>query len=421
MTAAQAERLRLAVAAHAAVLRRLSVVPATAAGPSPARRPAAPEELERILGVVREETEHGPVFLRDEWCALGQRHGAPRLGDALDASAEALALLCGRATSGDAVRVDRLAFFDIETTGLAGGTGTYVVLAGLGTFERTSAAEPPAFRLRQYFLADVAHEPAMLARLAADIARCDGLVTYNGRSFDVPVLEARLTLARTRTPCRIPHFDLLTTVRRLYRGRLPGCRLSDAERALLRFERPDDLPGALVPRLYFDYVRGGRVAPLRGVMRHNADDVFSLVGLLARLAAIVSAPDVAPDDAPFVARLLEREGMVARAGELYGRALPWLEGGPDWAWAARRHALLLRRSGEQARAAEWWERLWLAGEPAGGIELAKHLEHRERDFGAAANVVREMLRSAPPAQHETLQHRLRRLEARGARQNPRRL
>jgi uncharacterized protein YprB with RNaseH-like and TPR domain len=126
--------------------------------------------------------------------------------------------------------------------------------------------------MRQYFLADIACERAMLAMLAADLARFEGIVTYNGRAFDVPFVETRLTLARIASPCgALAHFDLLHAVRRLYKHRMPGCRLAEAERKLLRIDRPDDVPGAIIPALYFDYVRAGRAGPLRGVFRHNAD------------------------------------------------------------------------------------------------------------------------------------------------------
>ena len=161
--------------------------------------------------------------------------------------------------------------------------------------------------MRQYFLADLAHEQAMLAMLAADTARFDGLVTYNGRSFDVPFVETRLTLARLPSPyAPLAHFNLLHPVRRLYKHRMPGCRLAEAERRLLKLDRPDDVPGWLIPQLYFDYLRAGRASPLRGVFRHNAEDVLSLVGILASLAKLLSSDDTDADDAVAVARWWER-------------------------------------------------------------------------------------------------------------------
>src|SRR3990172_4704619 len=126
-------------------------------------------------------------------------------------------------------------------------------------------SRPPPFRLRQSFLGGLRHERAMLAMLAEDLARFEAVVTYNGRAFDVPIVESRLTMARLPSPYRsMAHFDLLHPVRRLYAHRMPGCRLAEAERRLLRLDRPDDVPGYLIPPLYRDYPLAGRARPPRG-------------------------------------------------------------------------------------------------------------------------------------------------------------
>lgn len=379
----------------------------------PAIRPQAPplpREMPPIAQILHgdwHETAHGPVFVRDEWFPLDHLHGALALSSALGAAPEALRLLLGAET---APHPSRLAFFDIETTGLAGGTGTYVVLAGLGSYEETESGSPPAFRMRQYFLADLAHERAMLAMLAADIGRFDGLVTYNGRSFDVPFVETRMTLVRLPSPFGgLAHFDLLHPVRRLYKHRMPGCRLAEAERRLLKLERPDDVPGWLIPQLYFDYLRAGRASPLRGVFRHNAEDVLSLVGVLASLARLLSSDDIDPEDAVAVARWWERAGEPQRAAELYRGALPWLEGEGDWSWAAGRHAALCKRLGERPEAERLWRRLWEQDDRPAGVELAKHLEHHARDLIAAEEVTGALLIRADGAERIALEHRQARL------------
>jgi hypothetical protein len=392
---------------------RLRAVIAEAVAEAPRLRPQAPplpREMPPIAQILRgdwHDTLHGPVFVRDEWFPLDHLHGALPLRSALDAAPEALRLLLGTAA---APHPSRLAFFDIETTGLSGGTGTYVVLAGLGTYEETEPGCPPAFRMRQYFLADLAHEQAMLSMLAADTARFDGLVTYNGRSFDVPFVETRLTLARVPSPYpRLAHFDLLHPVRRLYRHRMPGCRLAEAERRLLKIERADDVPGWLIPQLYFDYLRAGRASPLRGVFRHNAEDVLSLVGVLAALATLLSSTDMDPDDAVAVARWWERAADPLRAANLYRGALPWLEGGEDWAWAAARHAALCKRTGDRPEAVALWNRLWAQDDRPAGLELAKHLEHHARDLSAAEEVTSALLIRAPAPERIALEQRLTRL------------
>ena len=402
---ALADRLRYAVATHAAAI--------PARSPDVTRRAPIRLDLPPIAQILRGDwhsTDHGPVFVRDEWFPLDHQHGSRALGVALDAAPEGLARLIG---AGAAPAAARLAFFDIETTGLAGGTGTYIVLAGLGSFEESipGIGATLAFRMRQYFLADIAQEHAMLAMLAADLARFDGIVTYNGRTFDVPFVETRLTLARLATPCgRLVHFDLLHPVRRLYRHRMNGCRLAEAERRLLGIDRPDDVPGSLIPALYFDYVRAGRAAPLRGVFRHNSEDVLSLVGLLAILAGMLDGRALDPDDAAAVARWWETAGEPRRAADLYRDALPWLHGGEDWAWAATRHAALCRRAGLRDEAAALWAELWESGDTVAGLELAKHLEHHVRDLGAAEAVTRTLLARPQTGGHDALWHRLKRIE-----------
>ncbi len=398
------DRLRHAIGVQAAVI---------AATPAPVR--VVPRELppiEQILGGEWRETEHGRVFVRDVWYSLDHAHGSLPLGSALDAAPDGLTHLIGGI---EAPHPSRLAFFDIETTGLAGGTGTYIVLAGLGTYEEAIPGEGLAFRIRQYFLAEIAGERAMLAMLAADIGRFEALVTYNGRAFDVPVVEARLTLSRLPSPCGpMAHFDLLHAVRRLYKHRMPGCRLAEAERRLLRIERHDDVPGSLIPQLYFDYVRAGRAAPLRGVFQHNAEDVLSLVGILASLADMLTRDDLDPDDAVAVARWRERVGDTSRALRLYESALPWLEGGPDWTWAAARLARLYKQEKRRDDAMPLWRTLSADGDVAASIELAMHFEHHSRDYAAASAVVDRLLTFAATREVEALAYRRTRIERKAA-------
>lgn len=397
------ERMRAAVA--------ISGRPPAPPPPLP-REPARDDALAKILRGDWHETPEGPVFVRDDWFPLHHEHGSLPLAAALAVQPEALDRLATTTTPvTGGFEASRFGYFDIETTGLAGGTGTYVILAGLGSYE------DGAFRVRQYFLADVAHEAAMLRMLADDLARFDALVTYNGRAFDIPFVEARLALSRIASPCTgMAHLDLLQAVRRLYRHRMPGCRLAEAERRLLRIDRPDDVPGWLIPSLYFDYARAGRAAPLRGVFRHNADDVLSLVGVLAAIARLIAGgSELDPEDAVAVARFWEAAGEPSRAMPLYRQALPWLEGGDDWGWSAARHAALCKRDGERGEAVPLWEALWIAGDRPAGLELAKHREHHARDFEAAEAVTLALVDGCAPHEVEALERRLARIRRKAAR------
>jgi hypothetical protein len=373
---------------------RRAVAATTSAQDRPAYRPRLADALalRQILRVESIPTSHGPVYVRDDWFAPDHEHGALPLSAPLGLPVGTLghlAVLAAKSSpaSGAApLDASQLAFFDIETTGLAGGSGTYVVIAGIGSYERDG------FRVRQYFLADVGEERGMLAHLAEELSRFRGVVTYNGRAFDVPVLESRLAMTRLATPCsRLAHIDLLHAVRRLFGHRMPACRLAEAEQRLLGVNRIDDVPGALIPSLYFDYVRAQRIAPLNPVFRHNADDVLSMVGVLAHVARLLAGGPLDPEDAVAVARWWERAGFEARALTLYREALPWLEGEPDWAWAASRCARLCRRAGLRPEAASLWRSLWEQGDAAAGLELAKHYEHHARDFAEAERVTLKLL------------------------------
>lgn len=415
------ERLRLA-------LQPRAEPPATArASPAVQTALARPflrltRELPLELPLRCVETSRGVVYLAEEWWPLDYHHGRLPLRDALALEAPALSRLAPGLSASDLIGA---AFVDVETTGLAGGTGTYVFLVGIGTFEEDS------FRLRQFFLAELGSEAAMLAAVAELLAGCRALVSFNGRRFDVPLLETRLTLSRLPPPASgLPHLDLLYPARRLYRRRLPSCRLASLEEALLGMEREDDVPGWAIPTLYFDYVRGGRAGPLRAVFRHNALDILSLVALLAHLAhAVGGNPPADPDDCLALARWDESEGRLADAAHLYESALE--NGAEEEARAAvvRRLGRVYRRLGRWEDAARLWREATADGGTPDGrlealIELAKLEEHRRRDYAAAEALTRRALllsemmilrggaRTTPSFRREALEHRLWRLRRR---------
>ena len=178
----------------------------------------------------------------------------------------------------------RWIFLDTETTGLAGGTGTVAFVVGLG------ALSGGHFVLRQFVLARPGAEAAMLARLAAGFAPQTMLASYNGKSYDLPLLATRFRLARLPDPCAgRAHADLLHAARRALRGQVPDFRLKTVEEAVLRHRRRDDLPGSEAPAAWRALLREGRWEPLAGVLRHNRDDLVSLAALFVHLACIAPA------------------------------------------------------------------------------------------------------------------------------------
>ncbi len=347
-----------------------------ALGPSlaatrPREEPKPLPPLDTILKGEWIETPDGPAFVRDEWFPRDHAHGRFAIGGALERP-DALAAIAGGQT------VRNPAFLDIETTGLAVGTGTLAFIVGVGAF----FAE--GFRVRQYFLADVARERAMLRLLAGDLAcaEADALVTFNGRGFDAPVLETRFTLNRLPSPLDLPHADLLHPARRLYRYRLESRRLIEIEDRVLGFSREDDAPGWMMPQLYFDYLRAGRVAPLRLALRHNVWDVLAMASLMTKFAAVLDGDTDDARERLGLARWRERDGDRDRAVEDYEGALPELRG-PERPEALRRLALLHRRARRWRDALALWRELAESGDAAAWVEVAKHLEHRERDYAAA--------------------------------------
>ncbi len=406
------ERLRLALQPGSG---------ASPAGPSGPRPPRPFLEGPADLPVRRIESGRGAVYLAEEWWPPDHYHGRLPIADALALDAEAMARLVPDA---DARDVAGAAFIDVETTGLSGGTGTYVFLVGIGTFEEG------AFRLRQFFLADLRGETAMLAAVADALADCRALVSFNGRQFDLPLLQTRLTLSRLPLVARgLPHLDLLYPARRLYRRRLPSCRLACLEESLLGVEREDDVPGWAIPALYFDYVRRAEARPLRAVFRHNALDILSLAALLGHLGRVAGGrPPADPDDCLAMARWDESQRRMMDATHLYAAALDGGVDGEARAFAVRRLASLYRRLGRWEDAARLWEEACAEGPPGRRlealIELAKLEEHRRRDFAAAEALTRRALSllevmalrdgngGHPALQREDLEHRLWRLRRR---------
>ena len=191
----------------------------------------------------------------------------------------------------DAIDLKRTAFIDTETTGLAGGTGTLAFLIGVGTFE-----EDDSFTLRQFFLRSPAEEPATLLHLAEWLDHYEAIVTFNGRGFDMPLLQTRFILHRLRPAIlSMPNLDLLTPARRVWRSRLESCSLKSLEYHILDVHRDqDDIDGSLIPQIYFDYVRSGDAREMPRVMYHNAFDILSMVTLATRLIQIFDEDRTAP-------------------------------------------------------------------------------------------------------------------------------
>ncbi len=277
------------------------------------------------------------------------------------------------------------AYFDTETTGLSTGAGTVIFLAGVARLDGMRV------RVRQFLLPDYPYEPALLRSLAADLARFPRLVTYNGRSFDLPMLAARLTvhgLFREQAALPAAHDDLLPDARRLFRRPLGGARLADVETGVLGVRRASDCPGSEVPARDIGSLRGGSPDILAEVLDHNFQDVVSLVLLEAELCRLRGGGwrEARVLDPRGMALELLRAGAVDEALELVETAQA-VATDPAEANALRRVASrLLIALGEVERAEELWTlgtRRASVDAATAWIEVARIRERHRKDLRGA--------------------------------------
>ena len=312
------------------------------------------------------------VLLLERRHSLRLQHGRYRAVDCVGT----MPLFCPRAPSDPA----GWAFIDTETSGLAGGTGTWAFTCGVGRIDGDDLL------LRQWLLTRLDAEPAMLASLAGGLAGVQLLVSYNGKSFDLPLLLTRFTLAGLR--CRLDalaHLDLLHPVRRAFAARWPDCRLATVEQRLLGFRRDGDLPGAQAPAAWLDWLRCGNGGRWGAVLRHNRLDLVSLAALVPALARVERDPVAQDADLGALARHRLRCGDASGALALLCSAQPLLVPAERLLLAS-----LFRRRGDWEQARAVWERLATDNEPNALEALAKYHEHRSGDLQQALDLVRRL-------------------------------
>jgi len=399
--------------------------------------PAEAAGLANLLGAQIERNRYGDHLVLRQW------HSSP---EACEPNAKALELLLPAKSPGkvtpDSARKDaaraasdpsKWLFLDTETTGLAGGTGTYAFLVGLAWWDAGG------LQIEQFFMRDYSEEHAVLLAVAERVAERSVLVTFNGKSFDWPLLETRYRMTRAiRPPVLAAHLDLLHPARQLWKLRLNSVRLTDLERHVLSQDSPlawsrrDDLDSSLIPQMYFDYLRGSSPHPLAGVFRHNQMDLRALATLAGRILSLLgnSAAPAAPNspeqaiDLYGLSRLLGRRGEISRAraaceGAIAGE-LPL-----GFARMAQRElAQMAKRQRDYGRATELWRQLarsCSAKTPEVAIEaceqLAIYYEHHACDPLRAAHLAQAAMQqvraasAANPAAQPNLAHS-RRIQAR---------
>ena len=363
-------------------------------------------------------------------------HGDYRVGECELRDGDSLRLLDPSLPAADSLS-SRTIFVDLETTGLSGGAGTVAFLVGCGWFD------VGAFQVRQFLLTSYAAERALLAAVSDCFDEATLLVTYNGKTFDVPVMETRWLFHRMELPLEsVRHFDMLHPARRLWRSRTAdtdpesaSCRLGTLERVLCGVNRVGDVPGMEIPARYFRFLRTGDARSLEPVLEHNRLDLISLAAVAAHAVRLVEQGIAVCRDAAealSLGRLYERAGDAARAVECYARAADDPSAGLDVvAESLYRLGVRLRRERRFAEAADVWRRVMDLRQTRSGHRsalltplrrfaleaLAIHHEHREKDYAGAKELALLLMDDESPGSADSARHRLTRLERKLARNN----
>lgn len=390
------------------------------AGLPPAVCAPSPVQLEQA---AERPTDSGPAVVLEKVYSLDAQHGRTRMGEILQIIPHLNSTVTGLELK-EGFPVERLVFLDTETTGLAGGAGTLAFLVGAG-FVRGDQ-----FLLRQYFMRSPGEEAAMLSALVEDLSVDPVFITYNGKTFDIPLLETRalVGLRRRWKLSGFPHIDLLHLTRRMWRQTLPDCRLGTVEAHLLGVERTDeDIPGSEIPEIYKHYLETGDTTRIEQVLYHNEVDILSLLTLLVQLVSRFVQDDLSnleEVEALALGRWYERAGEAAPAGEAFQRALQ--SGRSDVrAEALKRLSLHMKREKDYEQALLYWQQ-WSELDPADPIprvEMAKYYEWRKRDLEQARYWAGEAMVSLthwPPGPRrarvwEEIEHRQKRLAEKTAR------
>jgi uncharacterized protein len=343
--------------------------------------PIGSERLALLLGASVNQNRHGKHLCLHCW------HG-----EYAPCTPEAAALQLLLPDAPEEVRhPEQWLFLDTETTGLSGGTGTYPFLVGLAWWEGGG------LQVEQLFMRDLNEERSLLTALAERLEERPVLVTFNGKSFDLPLLETRYRMTRSLPPpTPRAHLDFLHPARNIWKLRLGSVRLSQLERHVLGWDRGEDLDSGDIPRMYLDFLRGGPADPLVPVFLHNQMDLRGLAGLAGRILSLLGEEEVTNQDGLELfglSRICERRGQVDRARETYERSISSVL--PRETDRAARAALarLAKRARDISRARELWESM--LGNSREGYEAYEQLaicyEHEVRDPRKALAITRDAL------------------------------
>ncbi len=350
------------------------------------RRAAGEFEIDKIVPGTLIETGHTPFYLVQTKTPLTSGHGNTTLDCIQTVIPEHLAIAACDADL-EEWHAEKAVFLDVETTGLAGGTGTVAFLVGLGYMEEGT------FCVDQCFMRDFDDEPGMLEYVCERLKPTEILLTYNGKSFDVPLLHARFIQNRLRAPLdRARHIDLLHAVRRIWKMRLADCSLGNVEREILGLTRHGDIPSEEIPEIWLEYVRTRDARKLDRVFYHHRMDIVSLVTLTAHLSRSIglaqeSGLEHGKDQLSLV-RLLFRQRAYPQVVETGKRLLETQPEAPIRGACMELMGLALKRMGDWEEMEKVWKSVLItATDPLLAYhELAKLYEHRMRNLSDAESI-----------------------------------
>ena len=367
-------------------------------------------KIEEVLSGKFISTPFGDSFVRENYFTRDYRCGEVELFQIFQSSAKTISSLA-RDDRLKEIDINKTVFLDTETTGLAGGAGTYVFLVGVGYFEGDQ------FCVRQYFMRDYNEERALLSALNDLLSNFKAVVTYNGKTFDLPLMESRYIMSGMKMSLKNPyHFDLLYPARRLWKRRLESCSLSTVEREILKVIRDDDVPGYLIPEIYFKYLRTKDARALKQVFEHNLQDILSLVALVSRMCFLIEDPLNNTEygmDIFSIGRMFDEEKKYEQSTHYYTEALKHNLAEEGVLEILRLSSFAYKRQGKWEEAEKIWkeiiersrEYIYYPYE-----ELAKYYEHYLKDYQKAETVVEEALNIEENIfLREKLQYRLNRI------------
>lgn len=368
-------------------------------------------KIEEVVSGKFISTPFGDSFIRENYFPRDYKCGEVELFQIFQSSAKTISSLA-RDDRLKEIDINKTVFLDTETTGLAGGAGTYIFLVGVGYFEGDR------FCVRQYFMRDFNEERALLSALNDLLTNFKAVVTYNGKTFDLPLMKSRYIMSGMKMSLEDPyHFDLLYPARRLWKRRLENCSLSTVERDILGVIRDDDVPGYLIPEIYFRYLRTKDARAIKQVFEHNLQDILSLVALVSRMCFLVEDPLNNTEygmDIFSIGKMFDEEKKYGQSTHYYAEALKHNLAEEEILEILKLSSFAYKRQGKWKEAEKIWreiieksrEYIYYPFE-----ELAKYYEHYLKDYQKAERVAEEALNIEENIfLREKLQYRLNRIK-----------